>query len=115
MNPYQTTAYRTIGMANVEKVGEKVEVFFVDEPEILERIAEEFAEFAIHASNMFHQFEYVTLTLPAAMFVDVYKFLNKLELEINEAVFGVDVLLLITSSLATEYFQLGTCVNMLDL
>jgi hypothetical protein len=88
MNPYQTTAYRTIGMANVEKTGETVEVFFVDEHEILERIASEFSEFAIHASNMFHQFEYVTLVLPVEKFIDIYQFLHKLELEINQAVFG---------------------------
>jgi hypothetical protein len=88
MNPYQATAYRTIGMAHVEKVGEKVEIFFVDEPEILERIAEEFAEFAIHASNLWQQFEYVTLALPLEKFIDVYQFLHKLELEINQAVFG---------------------------
>jgi hypothetical protein len=88
MNPYQATAYRTIGMAHVEKVGEKVEIFFVDEHEILERIAEEFAEFAIHASNLWQQFEYVTLALPLEKFIDVYQFLHKLELEINQAVFG---------------------------
>jgi hypothetical protein len=82
------TQYRTIGMPNVQKTGETVMVFFVDEPEILKRIGCEFSEFATHASNMFHQFEYVMLTLPAAKFVDVYKFLQKLELEINEAVFG---------------------------